>query len=184
MIAFFPVTDTKIVLQAYFKALANADRHDEDAKKFLIETYKKFTPKVTQLLTAISSNDYTFYDSIAMIELETFVQEQVVLLGDAGYCPTFLSGMGASLSLLGAKVLSESLQLLPDIRDALKRYDSIVHPIAMHFHKNARSNMSRELPQNPTQAAILNVVMHYLPFSVIAKGVTRQLNIERKLLAN
>ena len=171
-ISFFPVTKDKIVIQAYFRNLVKTVSPDNYPKEILIETFADFPHQVIQLLASNNLNDYIFCDKIAMIELQKFSQEQVVLLGDAGYCPTFLSGMGASLSLLGAKVLSESLQLLSNVKDALSRYYDIMHPIALHFQKNARSNMVNELPQNKIRAAIFNLIMRNAPLSIIAKKVS------------
>lgn len=47
-----------------------------------------------------------------MINSPTLVDSNVVLLGDAGYCPIALSGMGASLSIYGAKAFPKFKQLV------------------------------------------------------------------------
>lgn len=119
-----------------------------------------------------------------MIELSSYATKHVVLLGDAAYCPTFLSGMGASLSLLGAKVLNESLKSSANIKDALSRYNNLMFQLAQHFQKNARSNMKRELPQSKIQAAISNFIISAIPLSIMKKRIGKQLMVEKQLVGN
>jgi 2-polyprenyl-6-methoxyphenol hydroxylase-like FAD-dependent oxidoreductase len=48
---------------------------------------------------------------------------RVVLLGDAGYCPSAFTGMGTTLSLIGAYVLAGELARTDDVGAALERYE-------------------------------------------------------------
>jgi 2-polyprenyl-6-methoxyphenol hydroxylase-like FAD-dependent oxidoreductase len=61
----------------------------------------------------------------------------VVLLGDAGYCPTPLTGLGTSLALVGAYILAGELANAEDgtaaseqlaIQAAFDRYESRMRP--------------------------------------------------------
>src|SRR5262249_13673198 len=120
---------------------------------------------------------------ITMVELPVLCEGCVVMLGDAGYCPTFLSGMGASLSLLGAKVLSDAIKSEGGVSQALARYNGIMRPVAAHFQANARSNMLRELPTNAVRAAMFNAGLRIMPLPLITKKVGKQLTVEKQLLA-
>ncbi|MER5968925.1 FAD-dependent monooxygenase [Streptomyces sp. NPDC002055] len=51
-----------------------------------------------------------FYcDAMAQIRMDHWSRGRVALLGDAGYCPSPLSGQGTSLALVGAYVLADCL---------------------------------------------------------------------------
>lgn len=51
-----------------------------------------------------------FYcDAMAQIRMDNWSRGRVTLLGDAGYCPSPLSGQGTSLALVGAYVLADCL---------------------------------------------------------------------------
>ncbi|WP_237277164.1 FAD-dependent monooxygenase [Streptomyces caniscabiei] len=51
-----------------------------------------------------------FYcDAMAQIRMNAWSRGRVTLLGDAGYCPSPLSGQGTSLALVGAHVLADCL---------------------------------------------------------------------------
>jgi 2-polyprenyl-6-methoxyphenol hydroxylase-like FAD-dependent oxidoreductase len=182
-LAFFPVTNNQVAIQGYFRGVYGRVKERSHAKDILLETFGDFPPHIVQLLEAISPDDYIFYDSIAMVKPASLSQERVVLLGDAGYCPTFLSGMGASLSLLGAKILSDSLHASPDVETALDTYNATMQPIATHFQDNAQFNMIRELPTNAIKAALMNTVMRVAPFSLLTRSASKQLSIEQRLIS-
>ncbi|WP_405630849.1 FAD-dependent monooxygenase [Streptomyces sp. NBC_01174] len=62
---------------------------------------------------ALDAPDF-YCDAMAQIRMDRWSQGRVALLGDAGYCPSPLSGQGTSLALVGAHVLAASLAGAPD----------------------------------------------------------------------
>lgn len=68
---------------------------------------------------------------MAQIRVDHWSRGRVVLLGDAGYCPSPLSGQGTSLALVGAHVLAEELARPgADHRAAFARYEERLRPYA------------------------------------------------------
>src|SRR5438046_3303781 len=55
-----------------------------------------------------SASDY-YFDAAAQIRMDHWSQGRVVLVGDAGYCASPMSGQGTSLALIGAYVLAGEL---------------------------------------------------------------------------
>jgi len=84
--------------------------------------------KVPQILDGMRRADDFYFDSIDQIQLESWHRGRVALLGDAGYCPTSLTGLGTSLALVGAYVLAGEFCRTDDQRTALSRYQSIMRP--------------------------------------------------------
>ena len=63
-------------------------------------------------------------DSMSQIHLGTWSRGRVVLLGDAGYCGSPLSGQGTSMAMVGAYVLAGELHAAGgDHRTAFARYE-------------------------------------------------------------
>ena len=62
-----------------------------------------------RLLAAMWRADDFYFDAMAQIRMDCWSAGRVTLLGDAGYCPSPLSGQGTSLALVGAYVLADSL---------------------------------------------------------------------------
>jgi 2-polyprenyl-6-methoxyphenol hydroxylase-like FAD-dependent oxidoreductase len=88
-----------------------------------------------------------FADKMGVVRAPDLVNDRLVLLGDAGYCPTALSGMGASLSIYGAKALAHFINdSRDDIAGALSNYNAMMQPIIRKFQENARMNAASFLP--------------------------------------
>ena len=180
-ISFFPMNETRIVIQAYFR---NADGHrlqQSQIRNLLQKTYSRFAKDVTEILADLHEDDFIFYDSVAMVRLPKLTSSRVVLIGDSAYSTTFLSGMGASLSLLGAKLLTEALQADPDVKEALTKFENKMLPIAKQFQKIALDNMKRELPQKKMQLFIANILTKFIPYSMMIKNVSDKLQLKEEL---
>lgn len=62
-----------------------------------------------QLLTYMRAARDFYFDEMAQIVMDGWSQGRVVLVGDAGYCCSPLSGQGTSVALLGAYILAGEL---------------------------------------------------------------------------
>jgi 2-polyprenyl-6-methoxyphenol hydroxylase-like FAD-dependent oxidoreductase len=81
------------------------------------------------LLAAMRSAPDFFFDSIGQVHLEHWSAGRAALVGDAGYCPTPLTGLGTSLALVGAYVLAGELAAADgDHRAAFPRYEQVMRP--------------------------------------------------------
>jgi 2-polyprenyl-6-methoxyphenol hydroxylase-like FAD-dependent oxidoreductase len=105
------------------------DHRDLDAQRHLIaERTAGLGWEIPRLLKAMWQAPDFYFDAMAQIEMETWSRGRVTLLGDAGYCPSPMSGQGTSLALVGAYVLAEELARGP--ADALARYEARMRPFA------------------------------------------------------
>ncbi|EOA82106.1 hypothetical protein ACJQWK_05530 [Exserohilum turcicum] len=74
------------------------------------------------------ANDF-YATEIAQVKMphNTLYTGRVVLLGDAGYCPSSFTGKGTTLALIGAYVLADELSRRPnDINAALSAYEETI----------------------------------------------------------
>jgi 2-polyprenyl-6-methoxyphenol hydroxylase-like FAD-dependent oxidoreductase len=76
-----------------------------------------------------------FFEPMGQVHLDGWSRGRVALLGDAGYCPTPLTGLGTSLALVGAYVLAGELAATGDHRAAFARYDEIMRPYVTEAQK-------------------------------------------------
>ncbi|GEB48352.1 FAD-dependent monooxygenase [Streptomyces cacaoi] len=65
--------------------------------------------EVPGLITALRDADDLFLDVVSQIRMPRWSQGRVALVGDAAYAPSFLTGQGTSLALVGAYMLAGSL---------------------------------------------------------------------------
>lgn len=180
-ISFFPVAENKIALQASFRK--------KTSEKFnptinLVNEFSGFSQQVLSLLNQIDEKGELFFDQVGMIKLNSLVKGWVILLGDAGYCPSFLSGMGASLSMLGSKLLSYQINnnARSNIHEALAEYERIMVTLSTHFHNNALKNLKREVPAGSRSEKIGKLIMRNIPLSLVKRSVKRQLARENHLV--
>ncbi len=106
------------------------DRHDIAGQRELVA--RRFAGagwQVPRLLAAMADAPDFYFDSVGQVHLESWSRGRAVLLGDAGYCPTPLTGLGTSLALVGAYVLAGELGAAGgDHRVAFARYDRVLRP--------------------------------------------------------
>ncbi|ALG85370.1 FAD-dependent monooxygenase [Gordonia phthalatica] len=85
-----------------------------------------------QLLDQMRDADDWAYADLARVRMDRFTTGRVALVGDAGYCPTPLTGLGTTLALVGAYVLAGELGRSDggDVASALASYERIMRPFA------------------------------------------------------
>ncbi|GGZ30204.1 FAD-dependent monooxygenase [Streptomyces poonensis] len=65
--------------------------------------------EVPGMLTALRDADDLFFDAVGQIRMPRWSSGRVALVGDAAYAPSFLTGQGTNLALVGAYMLAASL---------------------------------------------------------------------------
>ncbi len=105
------------------------DRADVAAQKALVAgRFAGVRWEVPRLISALEAADDFVLDSMAQVHLPAWSRGRVVLLGDAAWCPTPLTGLGTSLALVGAYVLAGELAGTDDVAVALRRYEQVLRP--------------------------------------------------------
>lgn len=106
------------------------DRRDIRAQwRYFEERFEGVGWLVPRLLAQMRVSDDYASDSLAQVLMPRWTTRRVALVGDAGYCPTPLTGLGTSLALVGAYVLAGELALADgDVHRALTAYDTTMRP--------------------------------------------------------
>jgi 2-polyprenyl-6-methoxyphenol hydroxylase-like FAD-dependent oxidoreductase len=112
------------------------DRRDTAAQRALVARHFGGVGwEVPRLLRAMDAAPDFFLDSVGQVRLDRWSRGRAALVGDAGYCPTPLTGLGTSLALVGAYVLAGELAASDDHRVAFERYDQIMRPYVTEAQK-------------------------------------------------
>ncbi|KAK5108733.1 hypothetical protein LTR62_007880 [Meristemomyces frigidus] len=102
----------------------------EKQKELIAEVCEGVGWECPRLLEAMRKTEDFCYVSIARVWMERWIKGRVVLVRDAGYCASPISGMGTTLALTGAYNLASSiLQHENDIDSAFSAYESRMRPI-------------------------------------------------------
>ncbi|WP_040773036.1 FAD-dependent monooxygenase [Nocardia pneumoniae] len=82
-----------------------------------------------RIASAMADAPDFYFDELARIDMPSWVRGRVVLLGDAGYCGSPLTGQGTAMALVGAYVLAgEIAGHAADPERGLARYEEVLRP--------------------------------------------------------
>jgi 2-polyprenyl-6-methoxyphenol hydroxylase-like FAD-dependent oxidoreductase len=84
--------------------------------------------EVPRLLEAMRHADDLYSDTVSQIRMPHWSKGRVGLVGDSAFAPSFLSGQGTSLAIVGAYVLAGELASHEDTADAFAAYERIARP--------------------------------------------------------
>ncbi|MEU6412100.1 FAD-dependent monooxygenase [Microbispora sp. NPDC046933] len=119
---------------------------------------------------------------MGQVRLDRWSHGRVVLLGDAGYCPTPLTGLGTSLALVGAYVLAGELAATGDHRVALRNYERIMHPYVGEAQKLPPGGVNGFAPSTALairmRTASMRVMTRWPMRNLIASQFAKASNID------
>ncbi|GGF27762.1 FAD-dependent monooxygenase [Subtercola lobariae] len=103
-----------------------------------------------RILAALDDSPDLYFESIGQVTAPRWSLGRVVLAGDAAWCASPVSGMGTSLSLVGAYVLAGELAAHVHHADAFAGYERIMRPFV-----NQAQNLPPGVPKiaNPRTRA-------------------------------
>lgn len=122
-------TELRIAYGFHSPPLPHDQRTSSALRRQVTDRLAAMTWEGARLAEAADEAPDFYCDAMAQVRMERWSRGRVALLGDAGYCPSPLSGQGTSLSLVGAHVLADSLARTPgDHRAAFSRYEARMRP--------------------------------------------------------
>ncbi|WP_027387795.1 FAD-dependent monooxygenase [Chryseobacterium gregarium] len=149
MLSIYPVAHNEIAIQCYIHHTGDLTTVKKNAQSMLQDSFTQYSHDVQELLIRFADKGIMFVDKMGMVNSPDLVNGNLVLLGDAGYCPTALSGMGASLSIYGAKALAHFIGKTPhNLKLACRNYNSLMQPVIKKFQDNAKNNAASFIPEN------------------------------------
>jgi 2-polyprenyl-6-methoxyphenol hydroxylase-like FAD-dependent oxidoreductase len=101
---------------------------------------------VPQILAALDSADDLYFDELVRIDMPRWSSGRVVLLGDAGYCGSPLTGHGTAMALVGAYILAGELLSSPDC--AFDRYEAKLRPFVAKAQRLAPGGLAAMAPRS------------------------------------
>ncbi|CAM5650035.1 FAD-dependent monooxygenase [Streptomyces violaceorubidus] len=87
----------------------DAFRNPRAQRDLIAQVFADAGWEVPGLLAALHDADDVFFDAVGQIRMPRWSKGRVALLGDAAHAPSFLTGQGTSLALIGAYHLAGAL---------------------------------------------------------------------------
>ncbi len=103
--------------------------HSDDAVRAIFkEQFAGYGWEIPKILELMEQADDLFYDGTTYVDLEQWSKGRVGLVGDAAYGPSFFTGQGGSLAMVGAYVLAVELLKAGDHSTAFANYQATMAP--------------------------------------------------------
>lgn len=113
-----------------FASLEKIEPRDMESQQQLVKNvFSNLGGEIPHLLNLMSQTDDFYFDIAAQIRMDSWSKGRVVLLGDAAYCASPMSGQGTSLALVGAYVLAGELALAKgNYQIAFNQFEKLMRP--------------------------------------------------------
>ncbi|KAJ3499057.1 hypothetical protein NLG97_g642 [Lecanicillium saksenae] len=130
---------------------------------------------VPELIEGMNASDDFYCERIGLVKLDAWHRGRIVLVGDAAYCPSVLTGMGTTCGVVGAYILAGELSRLhgrDDTRhatldEALGAYETCFRPFMDQVQDGVgeESLISKMLmPSSALGVATLNFFLRAMTF--------------------
>lgn len=103
--------------------------------------------KIPQILDAMVRADDLYFDEACQIQMPSWTEGRVALIGDAAYAPSFFTGMGTSLAMQGATLLAKQLHAQEDHVTAFANYNEIFRPFVESVQARVDHSLKIQLPE-------------------------------------
>ncbi|GAB3209608.1 FAD-dependent monooxygenase [Marinactinospora thermotolerans] len=144
-------------------------------------------PILGQLMEELEQADDFLFDSVHQVRMRQWHHGRVVLLGDAAWCLTLYSGMGASTAMAGAELLGTMLDRHPDdLGRALDSWHKRLSPFIAYQLKSGMQMRQLFTPGDRSQqrrrAAMMRLRNAPLIGTVLQKQMSRSEDFRMKAL--
>jgi len=151
-------------------------------RQLLAERFGDLGGRVPWLVAAAQTAPDLAFDSLGQVHVPRWTRGRTALVGDAGYCPTPLTGLGTSLALVGAYLLAGALADADADHDrAFGRYESLLRPYATSCQQLPPGGVRSYAPLTRTgirlQAAAMRSMLHWPLRSIMARQAAKAADI-------
>ncbi|MFK0243208.1 FAD-dependent monooxygenase [Amycolatopsis azurea] len=114
------------------------------------------------MVDTMRAADDLFFDVVSQIRMPRWSSGRVVLVGDAAHAPSFLTGQGSSLALVGAYMLARELAMTADHTAAFDAYERSIREYVERNQALVTAGNSTMHPSTPEALERRNAVLRGL----------------------
>ena len=161
--------------RAYLSIMSQspAEYRDQDVtaqKKHMRDLFSDAGWESLRVLDGMDGADDFYMQEIAQVKMPNWCKGRVALIGDAGYCPSPISGMGTTLAVVGAYILAGEIRACSgDYQAALAGYEKKMKPFVVKAQSLPPGAPAVANPQTKWGISVLYGVIGFASWSRIAK---------------
>ena len=134
---------------------AGVHRRDLDAHRALLtRTFTGTGWVADQVVADLQDTDDLVLEELGQARVGSWSAGRVVLLGDAAWCPSPLTGLGTSTALVGAYVMAGELAAGGDHRTAFAAYEDVMRPYLAQAQELPPGGVNGFLPKTRLEIAL------------------------------
>lgn len=143
----------------------------------LRKEFKDFVEPVSSILNEAAKLDKLYFDEVSQIRIKgAWNKSRTILVGDAAYCITLLSGQGASMAMTGAYVLAQQLIATKgEYQQAFSDFEKALRPKIESMQQKAVKNAASYLPSSSFALWLRNLLAPILFTKLFSPLVIKQL---------
>lgn len=107
----------------------------DQQKELLRHKFSDAGWQAPRIIEELDQSKDMYFDGISQVIAPRWSDGRCAMVGDAAYCPTPVSGMGASLSIVGAYVLAGELSRHKKHTEAFSAYEKLMRPYVGDIQK-------------------------------------------------
>ena len=165
--------------KAYFAFVSSirCESRDIVAQQQLVRNvFANVGGEIPKLLNMMSETNDFYFDAASQIHMDCWSSGRVILLGDAAYCASPMSGQGTSLALMGAYVLAGELAIAKgNYQTAFNQFEQVMRPyIKLNQELGTKAaKLFRSQEKKTLLAWLFGMIMQFLPGRFIEFFINR-----------
>ncbi|KAJ5273508.1 monooxygenase [Penicillium angulare] len=135
----------------------------EEQKKYWKQKFHDAGWETDRFIAGIDDTANFYCHEVVQVIAANWVRGRVALIGDAAHCPSPLTGLGTTTSLIGAYVLAGEITRSPDdLALALKNYERVLRPLIKEVQVVGPLRIKMALPQSQWVITLRLAIMGFL----------------------
>lgn len=114
-----------------------------------------------RILKEMESSEDLYMSRVAQVKAASWTKGRVALLGDAGYCPSPVSGQGTTLAIVGAYVLAGCICANDSVEEGLRQYERDMKPFVDKAQKLPPGVPQIANPQTAFGIWLFNIALRF-----------------------
>ncbi|KAI9286756.1 hypothetical protein BC943DRAFT_321325 [Umbelopsis sp. AD052] len=173
--------------QAYFSFIDESEETRsvpkasvEKQEEFLTQKFSGAGWQADRFLEGLKTTDNFYCQEIVQVKIDSWYKNRVVLLGDAGYCPSPFTAMGTTAGFVGAYVLAGEINRnSDDLPQAFENYDKTLRPFIDEIQVFNKGALQYAYPQTEWGVSIIQFIMRAICFLRVPELFARFSSEER-----
>jgi len=137
-------------------------------KEILTKIFENAGWETDRILKGLWDCEDLYLDAVTQVKMPSWSKGRVVLIGDAAYCPTPITGKGTALAMIGAYILAWELYLASDQQTAFAELEKKLRPYVEKTQNLPKSFIKLVYPSSEFGVYLLN------KFEALLSGKTFQ----------